>query len=67
MLAPLGKSGHAVILLELQIQLPEDRQLPSFSWFYQKNKKIGTRWGCHDGKLAAYFAIRKRHRYVAYA
>ncbi len=43
MLAPLGKSGHAVILLELQIQLLEDKQLPSFIWFYQKNRKIGTR------------------------
>ncbi len=43
MLAPLGNSDHAVILLELQIQLLEDKQLPSFSWFSQKTKKIGTR------------------------
>ncbi len=35
-LAPLGRSDHAVILLELQIQLPVDKQLPSFSWFYRK-------------------------------
>ncbi len=38
MLAPLGKSDHAVILLEFQIQLLEDKQLPSFSWFYQKTR-----------------------------
>ncbi len=66
MLAPLGKKDHVVILLELQIQLLEDKQLPSFSWFYQK-KKIGTRWSCHDGKLASNFVIGKRHRHVAYA
>ncbi len=54
------KSGHAVILLELQIQLLEDKQLPSFIWFYQKT-------GCHDGKLAAYFVIGKRHQHAAYA
>ncbi len=39
MLAPLGKSDHAVILLELQIQLLEDEQLPSFGWFYQKTRR----------------------------
>ncbi len=39
MLAPLDKSDHAVILLDLQIQLLENRQLPSFSWFYQKTRK----------------------------
>ncbi len=39
MLAPLGKRDHAVILLELQIQLLEDKQLPSFSWFYQKTRR----------------------------
>ncbi len=39
MLAPLVKSDHAVILLELQIQLPEDKQLPSFSWFYRKIRR----------------------------
>ncbi len=39
MLAPLGKSDHAVILLELQIPLLEDKQLPSFSWFYQKTRR----------------------------
>ncbi len=38
MLASLGKSDHAVILLELQIQLLEDKQLPSFSWSYQKTR-----------------------------
>ncbi len=43
MLAPLGKRDHVKILPELHIQLLEDKQLPSFSWFYQKNKKIGTR------------------------
>ncbi len=32
-----------------------------------RNKKIGTRWGCHDGKLATHFVIGKRHRHVAYA
>ncbi len=31
LLAPLGKSDHVFILLELQIQLLEDKQLPSFS------------------------------------
>ncbi len=36
MLAPLGKSDHVAVLLGLQIQLQEDKQLPSFSWFYQK-------------------------------
>ncbi len=30
MLAPLSKSDHVVILLQLQIQLLEDKQLPSF-------------------------------------
>ncbi len=40
MLAPLGKSGHVVILLEPQIQLLEDKELPSFSWFYQKKTRI---------------------------
>ncbi len=39
MLAPLGKSDHAVILLELQIQLLEDKQLPSFSWIYLKTRR----------------------------
>ncbi len=39
MLAPLGKSDHAVSLLELQIQLLEDKHLPSFSWFYQKTRR----------------------------
>ncbi len=39
MLAPLGKSDHAVILLELLIQLFEDKQLPSFSLFYQKTRR----------------------------
>ncbi len=39
MLAPLGKSDHTVILLELQIQLLEDEQLPSFGWFYQKTRR----------------------------
>ncbi len=39
MVAPLGKSDHAVILLELQIQLPEGKQLPSFSWFYRKTRR----------------------------
>ncbi len=43
MLTPLDKSDHVVILMELQIELLEYRQLPSFSWFYQKNKEIGTR------------------------
>ncbi len=38
MLARLGKSGQVVILLELQIQLLEDKQLPSFSWFYLKQE-----------------------------
>ncbi len=38
MLAPLGKSDRAEILLELQMQLLEEKQLPSFSWFYQKIK-----------------------------
>ncbi len=39
MLPPLGKGDHALILLELQIQLLEDKQLPSLSWFHQK---LGT-------------------------
>ncbi len=39
MLAPLGKSDHAVIPLELQIQLQDDKQLPSFSWFYHKTRR----------------------------
>ncbi len=30
-LAPLGKINHVVVLPELQIHLPEDKQLPSFS------------------------------------
>ncbi len=36
MLAPLGKRDQVIVLLELPIQLQEDKQLPSFSWFYQK-------------------------------
>ncbi len=39
MLALISKTVHAVILLELQIQLLEDKQLPSFSWFYQKTRR----------------------------
>ncbi len=39
MLAPLGKSDHTVILLELHIQLPEDKQLPSFNWLYRKTTR----------------------------
>ncbi len=39
MLALLGKRDHAVILLELRIQLLEDQRLPSFSWFYQKTRR----------------------------
>ncbi len=39
MLAPPGKSDHVVILVELQIEILEDRQLPSFSWFYQKTRR----------------------------
>ncbi len=39
MLVPLGKTDHAVILLELQIQLLEDEQLPSFGWFYKKTRR----------------------------
>ncbi len=38
MLAPLGKRDHAVVLLELKIQLLEDKQLPSYIWFYQKTR-----------------------------
>ncbi len=57
MLAPLNKSDHAVILLDLQIQLLEDKQLPSISCRHSKNKKIRTRRGCHDGELAATFVI----------
>ncbi len=38
MLAPAGKSDHVVILLELQIQLLEDKQLPSFSWLKQEHR-----------------------------
>ncbi len=40
MLAAVGKSDHAEILLELQIQLLKDKQLPSFSWFYQKTRRL---------------------------
>ncbi len=39
MLAQLGKSDHVVVLLELQVQLLEDKPLPSFSWFYQKTRR----------------------------
>ncbi len=39
MLAPLSNSGHVLILRELQIQFLEDKQLPSFSWFYQKTRR----------------------------
>ncbi len=41
MLAPLGKGDHVVVLLELQIQLQEDKQLPSFRWFCQKTRRSG--------------------------
>ncbi len=40
MLAPLGKSDHAIILLELQIQLLEDKQLPSFICFFKKTRRL---------------------------
>ncbi len=39
MLAAICKSDHDVILLELQIQLLEDKQLPSFSWVYRKPRR----------------------------
>ncbi len=35
----LSRPFAAVILLELQIQLPEEKQLPSFSWFYGKTRR----------------------------
>ncbi len=38
MLSPLGKSDHTVILLELQIQLLEGNQLPSFECCLQKQE-----------------------------
>ncbi len=38
-LAPLGKSDHIFILLDLQVQLLEDKQLPSLSWLYYKKKE----------------------------
>ncbi len=40
MLAPLGKSDHALILLELQIQLLEGKQLPSFICFFKKTRRL---------------------------
>ncbi len=54
---PLGKSDRVVALLDLQTQLQEDKQLPSFSWFYKKNTKIGPHRGFHDGKLAPNLVI----------
>ncbi len=63
MVAPVGKSDHAVVLLELQIQLREDKQQHSLSWKYKKNKMIG----CHDDKQTSNFVIGKRHLHVAYA
>ncbi len=43
MLAPFGKSDHEVVMLDLRIQLQEDKQLPPFNWYYKKNMKTGTR------------------------
>ncbi len=37
-LAPLGISDFVEVLLELQFQLQEDKQLSSFSWSYQKQE-----------------------------
>ncbi len=39
-LAPLGKSDHVVVLLELQIQIQEDKQLTSVNCSYQKTKSL---------------------------
>ncbi len=39
MLASLGKSYRVVVLLVVEIQLKEGKQLLSFSWFYQKTRR----------------------------
>ncbi len=43
MLAPLGKNDHVVVLLELHIQLLDDKPLPFIQLVLSNNKKIGNR------------------------
>ncbi len=63
LLAQLGNSPHAVVLLELRIQMQEDKQLLSISCCYKKTRKPEL----VEAATAPSLDIGKCHRHVACA